>query len=107
MTMASISRTLSNPASWPPVRQAVWKKALFKLLQVGSRRQRRLRLAESLSLGDRRFVAVVEFENSRFLLGGTSTSLVLLARLKDISHAEGDRDVVGTIARSPEEEQRL
>jgi len=52
-------------------------------VQFSSRRQRRLRLAETLPLGDRRFVAVLEFENSRFLLGGTSASLVLLARLDD------------------------
>jgi flagellar biogenesis protein FliO len=42
---------------------------------------RRLRLCETLPLGDRRFVAVVEFEQARFLVGGTSAALVLLARL--------------------------
>jgi flagellar biogenesis protein FliO len=42
---------------------------------------RRLRLCESLGLGDRRFVAVVEFDQARFLVGGTSSSLVLLAKL--------------------------
>jgi flagellar biogenesis protein FliO len=40
-----------------------------------------LRLCETLPLGERRFVAVIEFEESRFLLGGTSSSLVLLSRL--------------------------
>jgi flagellar biogenesis protein FliO len=48
---------------------------------VGYRPARRLRLCESLGLGDRRFVAVVEFDQTRFLLGGTSSSLVLLAKL--------------------------
>ena len=33
------------------------------------------------ALGERRFVAVVEFERARFLVGGTTSSLVLLARL--------------------------
>jgi flagellar biogenesis protein FliO len=42
---------------------------------------RRLRLAETLPLGERRFVAVLEFEEFRFLVGGTGSSLVLLARL--------------------------
>jgi flagellar biogenesis protein FliO len=51
------------------------------LMRLGNRPPRRLRLCESLPLGERRFVAVVEFERSRFLVGGTSTSLVLLARL--------------------------
>jgi flagellar biogenesis protein FliO len=47
------------------------------------RAPRRLQLCESLPLGERRFVAVVEFERARFLVGGTSASLVLLARLGD------------------------
>jgi hypothetical protein len=50
-------------------------------LCLSRRKPRRLRLCESLPLGERRFVAVVEFERSRFLVGGTSGSLVLLARL--------------------------
>jgi flagellar biogenesis protein FliO len=49
---------------------------------VGCRPARRLRLCESLGLGDRRFVAVVQFEEMRFLVGGTSSSLVLLAQLE-------------------------
>lgn len=54
-----------------------------RIRQSGRRRPRRLRLCESLALGERRFVAVVEFEQARFLLGGTSASLVLLARLEN------------------------
>jgi hypothetical protein len=53
------------------------------IARVSRSRPRRLRLAETLPLGDRRFVAVVEFDGSRFLLGGTASSLVLLARLTD------------------------
>jgi len=56
-----------------------WRRALH----LSRRPPRRLRLCESLPLGERRFVAVVEFESSRFLLGGTAGSLVLLARLED------------------------
>jgi hypothetical protein len=59
-------------------------RALFdRVLRMSSRAPRRLRLCESLPLGERRFVAVVEFESTRFLVGGTSASLVLLARLQD------------------------
>lgn len=70
----------------PTQRIGPWK-TLCSLWQriLGSTRRpaRRLRLSESLPLGERRFVAVVEFEESRFLVGGTSASLVLLARLED------------------------
>ena len=58
--------------------RALWE----RVLRLGRRAPRRLRLCESLPLGERRFVAVVEFEQSRFLVGGTSASLVLLARLE-------------------------
>jgi len=57
---------------------SLWK----GLLRISRRAPRRLRLCESLPLGDRRFVAVVEFDQARFLVGGTSASLVLLARLE-------------------------
>lgn len=64
---------------WFERARALWR----RVLQLSRRAPQRLRLCESLPLGDRRFVAVVEFENCRFLLGGTSASLVLLARLED------------------------
>jgi len=51
--------------------------------RMSARTAKRLRLCETLPLGERRFVAVVEFENERFLLGGTASSLALLARLPE------------------------
>jgi len=53
------------------------------LLRAGRRAPRRLRLCESLALGERRFVAVIEYGQTRFLLGGTGSSLTVLARLAD------------------------
>src|SRR5579864_1253121 len=72
----------STPAL--PARESLWRqgRALWqRLIEAGKRRPRSLRVSESLSLGDHRFVAVVAYERSRFLLGGTSGSLVLLVRL--------------------------
>jgi flagellar biogenesis protein FliO len=46
-----------------------------------ARAQRHLRLAEMVALGEKRFVAVVQFERERFLIGGTTTSVTLLASL--------------------------
>jgi flagellar protein FliO/FliZ len=63
---------------------ASWAGALWKrILRLSRPKPRRLRLCESLPLGERRFVAVVEFGRERFLLGGTPSSLVLLSRLAD------------------------
>jgi len=73
---AEVWRSASGP--WRG-RLAFWYE---RLLRLGRRSPRRLRLCETLPLGDRRFVAVVEFEGARFLLGGTATTLVLLSRLE-------------------------
>lgn len=45
------------------------------------RSARRLRLSETLSLGEKRFLAVVQFQQQEFLVGGTGNSIALLARL--------------------------
>jgi flagellar biogenesis protein FliO len=47
-----------------------------------ARKPRRLRVCETLSLGDRRFLAVIEFDRQEFLVGGTGSSLEVLARLQ-------------------------
>jgi flagellar biogenesis protein FliO len=59
-----------------------------RVLRLGRRAPKRLRLCESLPLGERRFVAVVEFEAERFLVGGTPSSMVLLSRLADCRKQE-------------------
>jgi hypothetical protein len=77
----------SSPEKFAPWQRArAWWK---RFRQLSQHRPRRLRLCESLPLGDRRFVAVVEFERSRFLVGGTAASLVLLARLGNAQDPEG------------------
>jgi hypothetical protein len=61
-----------------------------RVLRLGRRAPRRLRLCESLPLGERRFVAVVEFEAERFLVGGTPSSMVLLSRLADCRRQQNE-----------------
>lgn len=46
-----------------------------------NRPPRDLRLCESLTLGDKRFVAVVGVGGRRYLVGGTASSLTLLSEL--------------------------
>jgi flagellar biogenesis protein FliO len=60
-----------------------WERWRRMGLRAVRRTPKRLRLCESLPLGERRFVAVVEFEAARFLVGGTASSLVLLSRLPE------------------------
>jgi len=74
------------PATSPP--QAVWAATLRNLSRrilsaVQPRKSRRLRVCETLSLGERRFVAIIEFDRQEFLVGGSGNSLELLARLHE------------------------
>jgi hypothetical protein len=69
------NRWLTGP--WWQRTRSFWQ----RLVRWGRRAPRSLRLRESLPLGEHRFVAVIEFEDSRLLIGGTPSSLVLLARL--------------------------
>jgi hypothetical protein len=66
-----------------------------RVLGIRRRPPKSLRLCASLPLGERRFVAVVEFEQARFLVGGTSSSLVLLSRLRDCGAGAEDGTEAG------------
>jgi flagellar biogenesis protein FliO len=50
-------------------------------LASARRRERRLRLCEILSLGEKRFIAVVEYGQEKFLLAGTPQNISLLKSL--------------------------
>lgn len=56
------------------------------------RRERSLRICESLPLGDKRFLAVVQFEGRRFLIGATNQSISLLDRLDSLSPQRRKRE---------------
>lgn len=51
------------------------------------RRERSLRLCETLPLGEKRLLAVVQFDRQRFLIGATGQSISLLQRLDDSSNS--------------------
>ncbi len=75
---------------WPaefPGWQALWQ-GLRRGWKVHLQpRQRQLRLEETLSLGEKRFVAVLNFGGQRFLIGGASQSVALLTRLPSFEEA--------------------
>ena len=50
------------------------------------RQVRTLKLQEMLSLGEKRFVAIVQCEGQRWLIGGAANSVSLLARLPKSTH---------------------
>lgn len=52
---------------------------------------RSLSIRETAGLGERRFVAVVQFERQRFLIGGSPGSVTLLAELPRDEEATDER----------------
>ena len=79
------SNAASQVTSPPEVAWSVALKNSWQWVQraVMPRKARRLRVCETLSLGERRFLAVIEFDRQEFLVGGSGNSLALLARLHD------------------------
>ncbi len=78
-----MNETVRSPRiTLAPLRPTWWERLLgvFAAVRVG-RKPRRLRLCESLSLGEKRFVAVIQYEGQQFLVGGSAGSLNLLTRL--------------------------
>ena len=76
-TLRSHTGLLSRAWGWLQARQVVRSST------------RRLRVAETVSLGEKRFVAVVQVDGRHFLLAGGPTNIVLLAQL-DTKEAFGD-----------------
>jgi len=48
--------------------------------KVACRRERRLRVCETVSLGERRLVALIQFDNRPLLVGVTGNSITLLTQ---------------------------
>ena len=57
--------------------------SFLALLRGGSPRARQLHLAETVSLGEKRFVAIIHAEGHKYLVGGGSSGVALLTRLDD------------------------
>ncbi len=55
-----------------------------RVLQI---RSRRMRVAETISLGEKRFLAVVEVDDCQFLVGGGASSVAVLAQLGTLDAA--------------------
>ncbi|MGA9527444.1 MAG: flagellar biosynthetic protein FliO [Terriglobales bacterium] len=68
--------------------QAMW--AQVRKIQI-RQNNKRLRVCETVPLGDRRFIAVIQVDNKQFLVGGAPNSVSLLAQLdkpEALSNAE-------------------
>lgn len=109
---ATVEEKIIPPQPVSAIKQQPWLALLFK--SVGTalmeawqwlrhkasshQEKKRLRVCESVSLGEKRFVAVIQVDGQQFLVGGSSTSISTLAQL------EPARDFAGVLQRTREED---
>lgn len=82
----AITRQLQRPA--PGMMQRAWSWLHRKYALTGSKR---LRVAETVSLGEKRFVALVRVEDCEFLIGGGASGVSLLTKLGTVPGAANAR----------------
>jgi hypothetical protein len=81
--LARQNDTAVQPAAEGPVVRAwSWLQHKYKISAT-----KRLRVAETVSLGEKRFVSIVSVEGREYLIGGGSTGVSLLAQLNPAAQA--------------------
>lgn len=83
--MMEESRSIPRAADRGQVLLArIWSALQWMLQRVSVKQARKsLRICENVSLGEKRFVAVIQVDEERFLIGGSSSSVSLLTRLQE------------------------
>jgi flagellar biogenesis protein FliO len=79
------SRSLPTLGHWGEILLVHAWGALKWIMQRARAQQSRknLRVCETVSLGEKRFVAVVQVDEERFLIGGSASAVSLLTRLPE------------------------
>ena len=77
--------SLSSVADWSQILFGrAWSACKWILQRARAQQARKnLRVCETVSLGEKRFVAVVQVDEERFLIGGSSSAVSLLTRLQE------------------------
>lgn len=75
--------------------------------QAARSNSKRLQVAASVSLGEKRFIAVIKVDGDQFLVGGSATNVALLAQLKaDESFGNLLQGAIGTPEKPPAKRTR-
>ena len=84
---------VANKSSWKIGRVM---EALRRMLQRVSvrRRERTLRICETLPLSDKRFLAIVECEKGRMLIGVTNQSITLLEQWESVKTSQNRNQIL-------------
>lgn len=88
IAMEPQSVPISHGSAFDVLRSTFARLSSFARSRVWRRRPRGLRVCETLSLGNRGYIAVVRYRQEEFLVGGTTNSIALLAQLAAPSAAE-------------------
>ena len=67
---------------------SLWAYIASAVSKIAAARSRELRLCETLSLGDKRMLAIIECDHQRFLIAATPQSISLLQSLSPIQSEE-------------------
>ena len=70
-----------QPAVWKAFRRGFLSLLSWLRAQKLSRPERKLRLDETVALGEKRFAAVLEYDGQKFLIAGAAQSVHLLTKL--------------------------
>ncbi len=69
----------------------IWSALQWMVQRVSVKQARKnLKVCENVSLGEKRFVAVIQVDEERFLIGGSSGSVSLLTRLREAKTSASD-----------------
>ena len=77
----SSGSTVRSEGGLAGILAALWSQVSAGISKLATNRTRGLRLCESLSLGEKRMIAIVECDHQRFLLAATPQNISLLQSL--------------------------
>ena len=90
--VADESRSLPGMGEWSQtLLTRTWSVLKWIVQHVRVQQARKnLKVCENVSLGEKRFVAVIQVDEERFLIGGSSSSVSLLTRLPEAKTFAGE-----------------
>ncbi len=81
LSVATATPRTAAARIWQTLDSAYWRICAALESRRAIQRHRSLRVVETVAMGEKRFVAIVQVEEQRFLVGGGSAGVTLLAKL--------------------------
>jgi flagellar biosynthesis protein FliO len=98
-----VARRVPRPKMPEPViPQPSFFNRAFGWLGVGNAQPKQLQVVETLPLGEKRFVAILNAEGRKFLIGGGSAGVSLLTQLDDATENFEETDTLDDLSESAE-----